>query len=71
MVATCNYAGGELKEIQLHPIDMGFGRPIAQRGRPVLAEGPIAQETLKWLQEVSQPFGTEIKIEGDVGMIRL
>jgi poly-gamma-glutamate synthesis protein (capsule biosynthesis protein) len=71
VVATCNYAGGELKEVLLHPIDMGFGRPIPQRGRPVLADGPAAQQTLKWLQDVSEPFGTEITIEGDVGVIRL
>ena len=50
---------------------MGYGRPIAQRGRPVLAEGQIAQQTLGWLQDVSRPYGTEISIEGDVGVIRL
>ena len=71
VVATCTYAGGNLKEIALHPIDMGFGRPIAQRGRPILAEGPLAQQTLRWLQDVSKPFGTEISIEEDVGYIRL
>jgi len=71
VVAVCNYAGGQLREVLLHPIDMGHGRPIPQRGRPVLAEGPIAQQTLKWLQDVSRPFGTEIAIQGDVGVIRL
>ena len=71
VVAVCNYAGGELKEIVLHPIDMGHGRPIAQRGRPVIAEGDIAQRTLSWLRDVSKPYGTEITIEGEVGMIRL
>ena len=71
VVAVCNYAGGELREVVLHPIDMGYGRPIPQRGRPLLAEGPIAQQTLKWLQDVSRPFGTEITIQGDVGVIRL
>ncbi len=71
VVASCTYARGDLKEIQLHPIDMGYGRPIGQRGRPVLAEGPVAQQTLNWLQDVSKPFGTEISIEGDIGMIRL
>ena len=75
MVAVCNYAGGDLREIILYPIDMGFGRPIPQRGRPVLAEEPLARETLTWLQEVSKPFGTEISIEeqdGDlVGVIRI
>ena len=71
VVAVCNYAGGDLKEIVLYPIDMGYARPIPQRGRPVLAEGPVAQETLRWLQDVSKPYGTEITIEGDLGMIRL
>jgi hypothetical protein len=50
---------------------MGHGRPIPQRGRPVMAEGEIAQQTLTWLQEVSKPYGTEITIEGDTGYIRL
>ena len=71
VVAVCNYAGGGLKEILLYPIDMGFGRPIAQHGRPVLADGSLAQETLKWLQDVSKPYGTEISIEGDIGVIRI
>ena len=71
VVAVCDYAAGDLKEVRLYPIDMGFGRPIAQRGRPVLAEGPIAQQTLKWLQDVSKPYGTEIALEEDMGVIRL
>jgi 3-hydroxyacyl-CoA dehydrogenase len=37
VVAVCTYEGNALKEITLYPIDMGFGRPIPQRGRPVLA----------------------------------
>ena len=74
-MAVCNYAGGDLKEVMLYPIDMGFGRPIPQRGRPLLAEEPVARQTLHWLQEVSRPFGTEITIEEDsgdlVGVIRI
>ena len=71
VVGVCNYEKRELKEVLLYPIDMGFGRPIPQRGRPVLAEGQVAQEILAWCQEVSKPFGTCIEIEGDVGVIRL
>ncbi len=70
-VAVCDYVKGELKEVRLHPIDLGFGRPIPQRGRPVLAEGDVAQTVLTWLQDVSKPFGTKIEIEGDTGVIRL
>jgi len=36
----------------------------------VLAQGQVARDTLQWLQEVSQPFGTEITIADDVGIIR-
>jgi poly-gamma-glutamate synthesis protein (capsule biosynthesis protein) len=70
VVAVCTYEANALKEIALYPIDMGFGRPIPQRGRPVLAQGLEARETLQWLQEVSQPYGTEITIVDDVGIIR-
>ncbi len=75
VVAVCSYAGGDLKEVLLYPIDLGFGRPVPQRGRPLLAEEPVARQTLQWLQEVSRPFGTRIAIEeqeGDlVGVIRV
>ncbi len=70
VVAVCNYSGGGLKEVLLYPIDMGYGRPIPQRGRPVLSEGEVAQQTLTWLQDVSKPFGTEITIADGVGVIR-
>ncbi|MCH7852565.1 MAG: CapA family protein, partial [Candidatus Marinimicrobia bacterium] len=68
---VCNYRRGDLKEVLLYPIDMGYGRPIPQRGRPVLAEGELAQQTLTWLQDVSKPFGTEITIDDGVGVIRV
>jgi poly-gamma-glutamate synthesis protein (capsule biosynthesis protein) len=71
VVPQCRYVEGALKEVWLYPVDLGFGRPIGQRGRPVLAEGEVAEEVLSWLQRVSSPFGTEIKVEGNKGVIRL
>ena len=71
VVPQCRYVDGALKEVCLHPVDLGFQRPIGQRGRPVLAEGEVAEEVLSWLQRVSSPFGTEIKIDGNKGVIRL
>jgi poly-gamma-glutamate synthesis protein (capsule biosynthesis protein) len=69
-VCTVDFSGGKLKEIKIYPIDMGFQKVIAQRGRPVLAEGESAQWSLERLKEASKVFGTEIKIEGDVGYVR-
>jgi len=70
-VAVCRYTGGSLKEVRLYPIDLGFGEPMGQRGRPVMAQGQVAHEILGWMQDVSKPFGTRIAVEGDVGVIRV
>ncbi len=70
-MAVCNYKSNVLKDIKLYPIDMGFGRPIPQRGRPVLADDQVAHDILTWLQTMSEPFGTEIEIDGTVGTIHL
>jgi poly-gamma-glutamate synthesis protein (capsule biosynthesis protein) len=71
VVAVCDYEAKGLKEVKLYPIDIGFGRPIPQRGRPMLAEEQVAHDILTWLQTLSEPFGTEIQIDGTVGRIRL
>jgi poly-gamma-glutamate capsule biosynthesis protein CapA/YwtB (metallophosphatase superfamily) len=70
VVAVCEFAAWELKEIRLHPIELGFGKPMSQRGRPMLVRGDVAREILEWQRDVSAPFGTEIAIEGDIGVIR-
>ena len=70
-VTECRFADHQLKEIWIHPVDLGFGRPIGQRGRPLLAGDEVAQQVLSWLQRLSKPFGTDIRIEGNKGVIRL
>lgn len=70
VLPVCSYKSHHLHEVRLYPVDLGFGRPIPQRGRPMLAEGRVAQDILEWLSELSKPFGTEIRIAGDVGIIR-
>lgn len=62
--------GGKFEEIRLHPVDLGYGKPRHQRGRPVLADGDVAKEILDRFERLSTPFGTKIKREGDVGVIR-
>jgi poly-gamma-glutamate synthesis protein (capsule biosynthesis protein) len=71
VLPLCRYEGKRLREVLLYPVDLGFGRPIPQRGRPMLAEGKVAREVLEWLRELSKPFGTQIEIEGGIGVIRI
>jgi poly-gamma-glutamate synthesis protein (capsule biosynthesis protein) len=65
------FEGGKLKEIRIYPVDVGYGRPRWQQGRPMLAEGDVAQEILQRYQRLSKPFGTQVAIEGDLGYVRL
>ncbi len=70
VVPVCEFTGGTLKEIRLYPVSLGFGTPMSQRGRPMLADVDVAGEILRWIIDVSAPFGTEIEIEDTVGVIR-
>ena len=65
------FEAGKLKEIRIYPVDSGFGKPRWQAGRPTLAQGDVAGEILARYQRLSKPFGTDVKIEGNVGLIEL
>jgi poly-gamma-glutamate capsule biosynthesis protein CapA/YwtB (metallophosphatase superfamily) len=71
VAAVCRYARGRLTEVRLFPLDLGFGRRMSQRGRPVLADPELSAGILDWLREVSAPFGTTIEVEDGVGVIRV
>ena len=71
VVAQCEYVGGELTSLVLHPIDLGYGRSRSQRGRPLLAEGMVARRVLERVQRLSAPFGTKVDIEDAVGVVKL
>jgi len=70
-VGVVEFAGGKLSGVTLQPIDLGFRRPRYMRGRPVLAEDDVAQNVLGLFQQLSQPFGTEIDVVGNLGHVRL
>lgn len=57
---------GRITQVQLHPIELGMDQPRSQKGVPVLSH---SQETLAYLQKLSAPYGTEIKIKDGVGII--
>lgn len=69
IAATCDFHGGKLARLDLHPLDLGFGTPRAQRGRPMLAQGKVAATVLDRVKRLSQRYGTEIVVEGGVGTI--
>ena len=71
VVAETRFAHGQLAEIQLHPVDIGFDKRAADRGVPRLAGPQVARTILERLQRLSKAFGTTIAVEQNVGVIRL
>lgn len=71
IVAIAEYAEGELQEVRIHPIETRYDEEkLALRGIPRIAPPEVAQRILTRLQELSAPLGTDIRIRGDIGIIR-
>jgi poly-gamma-glutamate capsule biosynthesis protein CapA/YwtB (metallophosphatase superfamily) len=69
VIAFFDFAEGELKSVKLYPISLGFHLPRSRRGRPALASRTHAEKILNHLQELSEPFGTSIRVENGMGVI--
>ena len=71
IAAQCDYRDGKLNQITLYPVDLGHGRPRSQRGRPVMADSEVGSRVLDRMKCLSEPFGTNIRIEDNRGVISL
>jgi poly-gamma-glutamate synthesis protein (capsule biosynthesis protein) len=69
-VASVSLTSKGLAELRIYPIEFGEGTPRSQSGRPMLSEGEKARENVERFQRLSQPFGTEIALDGETGVIR-
>jgi poly-gamma-glutamate capsule biosynthesis protein CapA/YwtB (metallophosphatase superfamily) len=70
VVAVPRWRDGQLVDIELYPITLGFGTPPAQRGRPLLAQGALARKIIDDLIERSRPLGTTIEWQDGIGIVR-
>ncbi|NLJ33370.1 MAG: CapA family protein [Firmicutes bacterium] len=68
VLASWKMKDGKLAELYFHPISLGFGLPRHRRGWPELSNDT---GVLQRLAQLSEPFGTEIKIEANVGKVAL
>jgi poly-gamma-glutamate synthesis protein (capsule biosynthesis protein) len=71
LTASCEFADRKLAQVRLHPLDLGAGLSRAQRGRPVLARGAVADSILTRVRRLSAVHGTDIVIEGKTALVRL
>ncbi|MER8516392.1 CapA family protein [Mesorhizobium sp. M1060] len=71
VVTVSRFEQNQLAELRLYPIGLGYSKRFANRGIPRPVTGPQAKAILERLQKLSEPFGTQIAIENDTGVIRL
>ena len=68
VMAGFTVVDGRITQVQLYPIDLGQNKPRGQKGTPVLSDD---EGILTYLQSLSQPYGTQIRLENGVGLIDL
>jgi poly-gamma-glutamate synthesis protein (capsule biosynthesis protein) len=70
ILPVMTYEGGRVKEIRIYPIDVRRSAQAKQSGLPRIASPELGRRILDLVRELSTPFGTDIRIEGNVGIIR-
>jgi poly-gamma-glutamate synthesis protein (capsule biosynthesis protein) len=71
MIALSRFDKGKLVEVRLYPTSGDWDGPVSMLGLPRLAAPEMARRILQRVQALSKPFGTNIAIEGNVGVIRV
>ena len=70
MIAESKFDRDKVVEIRLYPVDLGYGMKLTESGTPRLAGPEASQRILRRVQEMSQKYGTDITIEGSVGVVQ-
>ena len=71
VIAVSRFEHGQVAEVRLYPVDLGFTAKGFNEGIPRPASPAVAKTILEELQRLSKPYGTTIAIEDGVGVIRL
>src|SRR3546814_4785331 len=71
MVAEMDYHDGDATTVRLYPLDVGNTRDRTRRGMPHFADPATANRILTNLKTWSAALGTEIEIDGAVGIIHI
>ncbi len=71
VMARSVWEKGTLQRIELHPIDLGYGLPRAQKGTPRPASPALARKIIERLDRLSRPYGTTVRLENNIGIVDL
>jgi poly-gamma-glutamate synthesis protein (capsule biosynthesis protein) len=65
------YLDDKIDRLHLYPIELGMSKLRSQRGRPMIANNKLGKKILEIMKKLSEPYGTEIKIIDNVGIVQL
>ena len=71
IVALATFENGALRQVRLHPIDLGLDMPLDRRGTPRIASEQRGVAILERLAALSRALDTHVRIEGGVGYVDL
>ncbi len=71
VIAVPRFSGKQLSELKLYPITLGYKKPRAQRGWPMLAAPERAKKIIDDVVTFSAPYGTAIDFKGGAGVVRI
>ena len=71
VIAMPVFRGDRLREMAFHPITLGHGLPRQVRGRPLFADGDLADKILEDLRVRSAAYGAEIVNRRGIGYLQL
>lgn len=78
IIGLSKYQDGKLVEVRVYPAVLGLveqplepRRPLSRANIPQTPSPAKAREILEKLQKYSEPFGTKISIEDNIGVIRV
>ncbi len=72
VISVPRFDDGQLSEIRLYPITLGFETPRPQRGRPKLADAESGRRIIEAIKKLSEPYGVSVHYQRDenVGVVR-
>ena len=71
VAAVATFDKGRLRAMHLQPLDLGGDLPAARRGVPRKASAARAEAMLERLARLSQPYGTDVRVENGVGIVEI
>src|SRR5262245_36608103 len=71
LIAVPSFRSGQLIDLKLHPISLGFGKLPGRRGRPMLADEQLSKKIIDDMIRLSKPYGTTIEYRNGIGSVRV